>query len=143
MPAKDIIDLDVECPTGAMPSIINGLDAAGYVHEGDKGIPMREAFCPKTGSLASKLPRHHLYACESRSPELFKHLAWRDYLRLHVQRAKWLATQKIAKDRSANSRAAYIENKSTAYAIIARESLLWAKKALRRTATSGAAERSR
>jgi GrpB-like predicted nucleotidyltransferase (UPF0157 family) len=96
IPAKDIIDLDIEYPSGTMQSIIGILDEAGYVHEGDKGIPSRETFCPKMGSSASKLPQHHLYACESQSPELFKHLAFREYLILHVQRAKWLAAQKIA-----------------------------------------------
>ena len=130
MSAKDFIDLDIECPSGAMPSIIGILDEAGYVHEGDKGIPTREAFCPKTGSSASKLPQHHPYACESQSPELFKRLAFREYLILHVQRAKWLPAQKIATDQTTKSRASHIENKSAAYAIITRESLSWADKAL-------------
>ncbi len=140
MPAKNIIDLDIECPNGTMSSIIGALNGAGYFHEGDKGIPMREAFCPKMESPASKLPQHHLYACESQSPELFKHQAFRDYLILHVQRAKWLASKKIAIGKSAKSRAAYIEKKSDAYAIITIESLSWANKALQRVSTSRTTE---
>jgi GrpB-like predicted nucleotidyltransferase (UPF0157 family) len=62
MPAKDIIDIDIECPNGSMPSIIEALDKAGYDHEGDLGIPTREAFKPRDGTLAFNLPLHHLYA---------------------------------------------------------------------------------
>lgn len=123
MPAKDIIDLDIECPDGSMASIIAALDGAGYAHRGDLGIPTREAFSPKAGSLAATFPEHHLYACESQSPELFKHLAFRDYLIQHTERAAWLAAQKIIVDQSANSREAYIENKADAYAVITREAL--------------------
>jgi GrpB-like predicted nucleotidyltransferase (UPF0157 family) len=57
------------------------------------------------------------------SPELLKHLAFRDYLISHPDRAQWLASRKIKEDKSANSRAEYIENKSNAYAIITKESL--------------------
>jgi GrpB-like predicted nucleotidyltransferase (UPF0157 family) len=128
MPAKDIVDVDIECPDGTMPQIIAALDRAGYDHEGDKGIPTREAFCPGDRTAAG-LPHHHLYACETRSPELFKHLAFRDYLVSHSDRARWLAAQKIVADQAADSRDAYIENKSDAYAVITAESLPWAKKA--------------
>ena len=126
MPAKDVIDLDIECSTGSMPFIIETLDKAGYDHEGDKGISTREAFKPRDKSLPCNLHYHHLYACLSHSPELLKHIAFRDYLISHSERAKWLATQKIKQDKSARSRAEYIENKSKAYEIITNEALAWA-----------------
>ncbi len=126
MPAKDVIDLDIECPNGSMMSIIEALDEAGYDHEGDKGIPAREAFKPREGSLPFNLHCHHLYACESCSPELFKHIVFRDYLVSHSERAKWLASQKIEEDKSAHSRDEYIEHKSNAYEIITNEALTWA-----------------
>ena len=140
MPSKDIIDLDIECPNGSMSSIIDSLDRAGYDHEGDKGIATREAFQPKVGSLAFNLPPHHLYACETQSPELFKHLAFREYLVSHPDRAKWLAREKIEKDQSAKSRSEYIINKSIIYEIITEESLAWANKALQWTPINGTAE---
>ena len=126
MVAKDIIDLDIECPIGSMPEVIGALRAAGYEHEGDKGIPTREAFRPLPGSAADALPAHHLYACEADSPELRKHLAYRDYLIAHPGRTAWLAEQKIEADRIAARRDEYIENKSAAYAVITRKSLAWA-----------------
>ncbi len=140
MPAKDIIDIDVECPNGSMPSIIEALDKAGYDHEGDLGIPTREAFTPRNGASAFNLPYHHLYACESHSPELFKHITFRDYLVSHSERARWLASQKIKEDKSASSRTEYIENKFNAYEIITKESLSWAKNIIQQTRTSRSAD---
>jgi len=126
MPAKDIIDVDIECPPGAMASIIVALHRTEYVHEGDKGIPAREAFRPAPGSRAAELPRHHLYACESGARELVRHLAFRDYLAAHAHRAKWLADEKVSSDTAAHSREAYIEGKSAAYDVITGEALTWA-----------------
>jgi len=128
MPAKDIIDLDIECPVGSMPTVIDALNSAGYEHQGDKGIPTREAFRPFPQSIAAESPVHHLYACESDSPELFKQLAFRDYLISHEQRANWLAAQKRFADKTASTRDQYIENKCDAYEVITRESIEWAKR---------------
>ena len=140
MPAKDIIDIDIECPDGSMPSIIEALDKADYDHEGDLGIPTREAFKPRDGTLAFELPHHHLYACESHSPELFKHITFRDYLVSHWERARWLASQKIKEDKSASNRAEYIEKKFNAYEIITTESLSWAKDRMQQRRKNRAAD---
>lgn len=104
MPAKDIIDLDIEYVHGFLQVVINGLKDAGYEHQGDLGIPGREAFKPLAGSCAASLPVHHLYACETGAFELKRHLAYRDYLRAHAGRAEWLARKKILVDASARSR---------------------------------------
>ena len=128
MPAKDIIDLDIEYPRGFLQAVIDGLKEAGYEHQGDLGIPGREAFKPISGSNAADSPSHHLYACEVATFELRKHLAYRDYLRAHPARAEWLATQKLSVDASAKSRDEYIENKSRYYEVITKESLEWADK---------------
>ena len=125
MPAKDIVDVDIECGPGGMVDIINSLRKAGYAHAGDQGIPSREAFHPLKGTNASKLRPHHLYACESNSPELARHLAFRDYLLAHPDRADWLANKKIQADAEATSRDAYIENKSVSYAEIVKEAMTW------------------
>ena len=128
MPAKDIIDLDIEYAQGSLQAVIDGLREAGYEHEGDLSIPGREAFKPIPDSCAASLPAHHLYACETGALELQKHLAYRDYLRAHPTRARWLANQKLLVDASANSRDGYIDKKSHCYEVITKESMEWANK---------------
>ncbi|MEW6713301.1 MAG: GrpB family protein [Chloroflexota bacterium] len=128
MPAKNIIDIDIECPIGRMNTIITALNLAGYEHEGDKGISGREAFRPKEGTEASFLYPHHLYACESNARELHKHLAFRNFLLANPERARWLAKHKIECDNVAESRSDYIERKAPFYELITADSLKWAEK---------------
>jgi len=81
MSAKPIIDLDVEIRSMDDFSMVKArLAAIGYEHEGDLGIGGREAFC-YNGKPA--LQKHHLYVCPSDSPELYRHLTFRNYLRGH------------------------------------------------------------
>jgi GrpB-like predicted nucleotidyltransferase (UPF0157 family) len=126
MPAKDIIDIDIECPIGAMASIIQALARAGYEHRGDLGVPTREAFKPSPDA-ALCLPPHHLYACESDSPELFRHRTFRQYLIEHEARLLWLTEQKRRADKTASTRDEYIENKTDAYNTIVIEAMAWAE----------------
>ncbi|MBT3321483.1 MAG: GrpB family protein [Anaerolineae bacterium] len=128
MPAKNIVDIDIECPIGSMSAIIKALKLAGYEHEGDKGILGREAFRPKEGTEASFLYPHHLYACESNARELYKHLAFKNYLLENPKKAEWLAKHKIECDNLAESRNEYIERKAASYEVITADSLKWAKK---------------
>lgn len=121
MPAKDIIDAIIECPIGSMPRIIKALAGAGYEHEGDLGVTSREAFRLLAGTSVAGSPTHHLYACESNSPEMMKMLAFRDYLRTHTDRAQWLASKKIECDAAATSHDDYIKRKDPYYRIIIRE----------------------
>ena len=125
MPAKDIVDIDIECPNGSISKVIAALTKAGYEHNGDQGIPSREAFSPRAGTKAIDLRPHHLYACETQSVELHRHLAFRDYLRLHPERAIWLADQKQRADHSASTRDGYIEGKSGSYGKIVAEAESW------------------
>lgn len=74
--AKPIIDIDVVVATDRVHDAIRQLASAGYAHEGDLGIFGREAFVSPDG-----LPTHHLYVCPVGSPELARHLRFRDYLR--------------------------------------------------------------
>jgi GrpB-like predicted nucleotidyltransferase (UPF0157 family) len=75
--ARPIIDLDVVVAAqGDLPEVIRRLGTLGYVHQGDLGIPGREAF---RGTSAE--PRHHLYACVEGAAELTRHLRFRDALR--------------------------------------------------------------
>ena len=81
--AKPIIDLDVVIRDEAsFPAAAARLRAAGYEHEGDLGIAGREAFRYEG---KPHLQKHHLYVCPQDSPELKRHLAFRDYLRSHPE----------------------------------------------------------
>ena len=78
--AKPIIDIDVVVRAGDVQAAIQALAGIGYNHEGNLGIPGREA----VGSSGKvQLREHHLYLCPEDSPELKCHLAFRDYLRTH------------------------------------------------------------
>ena len=85
--AKPIIDIDVVIPSrDDLPTVIERLALLGYRHEGDMGVPSREAFgpdgdeAPRDGS-GRMWPAHHLYVCASGSIELERHLRFRDRLR--------------------------------------------------------------
>ena len=79
LPAKPIIDIDVVIPSRAdLPDAVARLAMLGYVHQGDLGITSRESFKRPIGT-----PPHNLYVCAEDSPELRRHLAFRDHLRAH------------------------------------------------------------
>ena len=85
MSAKPCIDLDVVIADyGVFPEAVARLADVGYVHEGNLGIEGREAF-----DYAAKphLCKHHLYVCPMDSPELRRHVVFRDYLRAHPEAA--------------------------------------------------------
>ena len=77
--AKPVIDIDVVIQDRAyLPNVISALQKIGYTHEGDLGIPGREAFKYRG---KEHLKKHHLYVCDLDSEELKRHIAFRDYLR--------------------------------------------------------------
>ena len=79
--AKPIIDIDVVIQNREkLPEVIAALQKLGYSHEGDQGIPGREAFKYEG---KEHLRKHHLYVCAQDSEELRRHIAFRDYLRSH------------------------------------------------------------
>lgn len=84
--AKPIIDIDVVVEDNTMlKDAVAALERAGYEHEGDLGIPGREAFRYEG---KEHLRTHHLYVCPKDSPELKRHIAFRDYLRSHPEAVK-------------------------------------------------------
>ena len=109
--AKPVIDLDLAIPSmGDFEAVKGALEAAGYRHEGDLGIPAREAFgyADKPG-----LMRHHLYVCPENSPELNRHLTFRDRLRAHPAEAEEYGRIKTeAAARHPGDMDAYIAEKS-------------------------------
>ena len=81
--AKPIIDIDVVIRDYSLfNTVVSRLQKFGYHHEGNLGIVGREAF---GYDGKSHLRRHHLYVCPERSPELKRHIAFRDYLRSHPE----------------------------------------------------------
>jgi GrpB-like predicted nucleotidyltransferase (UPF0157 family) len=107
--AKPIIDMDVVVPSVAeISEAIGRLAILGYVHQGDLGIPGREAFTSPAGK-----PEHHLYVCALASEELRRHRSFRDYLLTHPDVAKaYGALKKAAALRFVGDRAAYTEAKT-------------------------------
>jgi len=84
--AKPIIDIDVViADRAALPAVIDALAGIGYQHEGDLGIPDREAF---RYDHKPQLLTHHLYVCPADSAELQRHLRFRDFLRSHPEAAQ-------------------------------------------------------
>lgn len=115
LPAKPIIDLDVVIPTAAtLPAVIERLAAIGYVHEGDLGIPSRDAFKSPPGA-----PWHHLYVCASDNEELRRHLHFRDYLRAHPAETRaYGEVKRAAARRAGDDRDVYAQAKNAFVAAI-------------------------
>jgi GrpB-like predicted nucleotidyltransferase (UPF0157 family) len=113
MTAKPVIDIDLVIERADFPRTCDALGRLGYIHEGDKGIPNREAFDLSEASLKGSLPAHHLYVCMKGTPELHKHIIFRDFMRRHPEWIKRLSAHKVELcERYANDRQAYIDGKS-------------------------------
>ena len=83
--AKPIIDVDVVIRDySVFDAVVRALQSISYYHEGDLGIASREAF---GYDGKAHLRKHHLYVCPQDSPELKRHVAFRDYLRAHSEAA--------------------------------------------------------
>ena len=84
--AKPCIDLDVVIRDyAAFDAVIAKLASIGYIHEGNLGIPDREAFAY---SDKPHLMKHHLYVCPQDSEELRRHVTFRDFLRSNPEAAQ-------------------------------------------------------
>jgi GrpB-like predicted nucleotidyltransferase (UPF0157 family) len=108
LPAKPIIDIDVVIDTESdLPAVIEHLARIGYTYQGDLGITRRYAFRARDPE-----PAHHLYVCAQDSPELHRHLLFRDYLRTHPSTAHAYGVHKRQiQAEVANDRIAYTERK--------------------------------
>lgn len=79
--AKPIIDIDIVIEDrNKLNDVILALNKIGYTHEGDQGIPGREAFKYQG---KEHLRKHHLYVCDQNASELKRHIGLRDYLKSH------------------------------------------------------------
>ena len=80
--AKPIIDIDIIMKREWFNEVKRRLELVGYHHEGDLGIKDREAFKYED---KKHLMKHHLYVCPSDSDEYKRHIAFRDWLRVHPE----------------------------------------------------------
>jgi len=110
--AKPIIDLDVIIrEKSCLPQVIAKLAAIGYQHEGNLGIPDRDAFCYEN---KPELMKHHLYVCPQSSAEWNRHRALRDYLRSHPDMAEeYGCVKRVAAMRFPQDMDGYIAYKSS------------------------------
>ena len=89
--AKPILDIDIVISGyETFPQVVAVLEQLGYSHNGDQGVPEREAFKSKDAftphtSPPKKWMKHHLYVCPKHSRELQRHLSFRDALRGSAQ----------------------------------------------------------
>ena len=111
MSAKPCIDIDVIIKDySVFDTVVQKLDAIGYIHEGDLGIKGREAF-----QYADKphLMPHHLYVCPRDSEELHRHIVFRDFLRKNPEAVKkYSQVKETAAKLFSDSIDQYIEYKS-------------------------------
>src|SRR4051812_22147623 len=84
LPAKPVIDIDVVLRRDAdVAEAVRRLARVGYRHEGDLGIPGREAFAWPPGEQ-----RHHVYVVIVDGAAHAAHVLFRDYLRGHPGMAR-------------------------------------------------------
>ena len=74
--AKPILDIDVVVRAEQMAPAIAALEAIGYVHKGDLGVPERESMDPPDAS-----PKRNVYVVREGSLALRNHRGVRDVLR--------------------------------------------------------------
>ncbi|MCE4050596.1 MULTISPECIES: GrpB family protein [Bacillaceae] len=123
MKAKPIIDI--------MPIVINihNIDSyngkmieIGYEAKGENGISGRRYF-QKGGDERT----HHVHIYEAGSPEIFRHLAFRDFLRANKEEAEKYGDlkEKLSQKYPADIQA-YINGKHDAAASLEQKALKWA-----------------
>ena len=86
--AKPVIDVDAVLRSADdFRAVRAALEACGYQHQGDLGLPGREAFFrPKDyNDWERNTMKYHLYVCFPDAVPYREHLAFRDYLRAHPQ----------------------------------------------------------
>jgi GrpB-like predicted nucleotidyltransferase (UPF0157 family) len=118
--AKPIIDFDLVIPSmQVFEAVRYALAQLGYRYDGNKGAPGRESF---SYSDIQGLMQHHLYVCPQGSPELMRHLKFRDYLRTHSRaRTAYGDLKKRAAAHHPHDIDAYLEEKGVFIAEIYRK----------------------
>lgn len=108
--AKPVIDLLIEINNlSLIDQLGEGFQALGYHIMGEHGIKGRRFFMKDTDGKRS----HHIHAFERGENDVVRHLAFRDYLKVHPKAKQDYSDlkQKLAKKHPTNMEA-YIEGKS-------------------------------
>ena len=107
--AKPIIDVDIVVPSPELvPPVIAGLADAGYRHEGDQGIPGREAFALPPDAVHY----HHLYVVVDGNKAHQDHVVLRDHLRADAaDRERYAARKRELAHLLTTDRTAYVSGK--------------------------------
>jgi LmbE family N-acetylglucosaminyl deacetylase/GrpB-like predicted nucleotidyltransferase (UPF0157 family) len=92
--AKAIIDIDVVIEPERFAEVRTKLGSLGYAHNGDQGIPTREAFKLVDPQAKATRPPHHLYVCPKGSPELARHLYFRERMKARSDERDQYAAKK-------------------------------------------------
>jgi GrpB-like predicted nucleotidyltransferase (UPF0157 family) len=114
MSAKPILDIAAGRPGTTSPAdCVAALQAAGYEHRGERGVPGREFFCRGQ-------PRaYHLHLVDDGGLLWREFLEFRDYLRTHPEAARAFADLKRSlAERFGRDREAYMGAKSAHVAAI-------------------------
>jgi GrpB-like predicted nucleotidyltransferase (UPF0157 family) len=105
--AKAILDIDAIVTRNHVPEAIARLAAIGYVHQGDLGVPDREAFAH------DRAVAHNLYVCVAGTSNVRNHFALRDALRADPQLAReYCELKRALAARFPNDIDSYIAGKS-------------------------------
>ncbi|MCG3087193.1 GrpB family protein [Sporosarcina cyprini] len=123
--AKPIIDImPVVKEIAKIDSFHDAMQELGYEAKGENGIAGRRYF-QKGGDDRT----HHVHVYEEESPEIGRHLAFRDYLRAHPDMAeKYGELKEELAMRYPSDIAAYIGGKERLALEIEREALEWVRK---------------
>lgn len=133
--AKPIIDmLCVVHHLGAVDSANPRLQSLCYIAKGENGIEGRRYF---QKSAEDGRRSHHLHVFETGSPHIERHLAFRDYLLAHPDRAADYSTLKSTLAETAPSKAAYQEAKSPFIQSVLAEAVTWYRQKQREPAAGG------
>lgn len=107
--AKPIIDIDIVVASpDLVPLVIGRLAKAGYRHEGDQGIPGREAFALPPDAVHY----HHLYVVVDGNKAHQDHVVLRDHLRADAaDRERYAARKRELAHLLTTDRTAYVSGK--------------------------------
>lgn len=106
--AKPTLDVDVVVAADDVQAAIERLGAIGFEHQGDLGVPGREALKGPEGGDAC-----HVYVCVEDGEPLRAHLTFRDQLRAHPETAaEYAALKRDVAARFGTDRDAYTRAKS-------------------------------
>ncbi|MGD6890997.1 GrpB family protein [Bacillus mobilis] len=116
--SKPILDIDIVIEEYEIfHEVVKMLETIGYYHQAEWSFKGREAFGRKDAFVpwdreSTVWMEHHLYVCDKNSEELRKHIAFRDYLREHVDVAIEYGRLKEKLARESKNRSSYSEGKT-------------------------------